>query len=124
MFVCRTSTKRPVFYIFSDGLQLSLTCFLVTCNATLLTRWSAPYAIWVSWESNPSSSVLIASCNDPCVSTDVTPLTMLRKEVHQGGTQPLVHYYNNTCSRICQALICVFMRNNLSLLNEMFYRHT
>lgn len=33
MFVCRTSTKRPVFYIFSDGLQLSLTCFLVTCNA-------------------------------------------------------------------------------------------
>nr|DAT71462.1 MAG TPA: hypothetical protein [Caudoviricetes sp.] len=23
----------------------------------------------------------IASCNDPCVSTDVTPLTMLRKEV-------------------------------------------
>lgn len=38
MFVCRTSTKRPVFYIFSDGLQLSLTCFLVTCNATLLTR--------------------------------------------------------------------------------------
>lgn len=49
---------------------------------------------------------------------------MLRKEVHQGGTQPLVRYYNNTCSRICQVLICVFMRNNLSLLNEMFYRHT
>nr|DAT71461.1 MAG TPA: hypothetical protein [Caudoviricetes sp.] len=24
MFVCRTSTKRPVFYIYSDGLQLSL----------------------------------------------------------------------------------------------------
>lgn len=48
---------------------------------------------------------------------------MLRKEAYQVGTQPLVHYYNSTSNRYRQVLFYVFMRNNLSLLNEMFYRH-